>query len=85
MPSTTQDSPAKGESFAAIFEATAEADAFAKEGEIISGAVVQVDRDFVIVDIGGKSEGVISIREFGDADDEGRKAAYLMKLRLRHG
>jgi small subunit ribosomal protein S1 len=60
------------ETFASIFEAAAEKDAFAKEGEIISGTVVQVDRDFVVVDIGGKSEGVISMKEFGEPA-EGRE------------
>jgi small subunit ribosomal protein S1 len=37
------------------------------EGEIVSGLVVQVNRDSVVVDIGGKSEGVISKSEFVDA------------------
>jgi small subunit ribosomal protein S1 len=54
------------ESFAALFEQSIEAD-FAREGEIITGTVVQVGRDSVVVDIGGKSEGVIALREFADA------------------
>ena len=57
------------ESFAALFEASAEENDFAKEGEIVTGTVVQLDRDFVVVDIGGKSEGVLSMREFGDGED----------------
>jgi len=57
------------ESFAALFEASAEQNDFAKEGEIVTGTVVQLDRDFVVVDIGGKSEGVLSMREFGDGED----------------
>ena len=70
---TTQENndTSGGESFAALFEASTEKDAFAREGEIIPGYVVQIDRDFVIIDIGGKSEGVISIKEFGDAPEEG--------------
>jgi len=55
-----------GESFAALFEQRVESD-FAREGEIIAGTVVQVGRDSVVVDIGGKSEGVIPLREFADA------------------
>ncbi|NUQ77118.1 MAG: 30S ribosomal protein S1 [Polyangiaceae bacterium] len=55
------------ESFAALFEQSVEGGDFAREGEIISGTVVQVDRDSVVVDIGGKSEGVIPLREFSDA------------------
>lgn len=48
------------DSFAALFEQSVEGGDFAREGEIISGTVVQVGRDAVVVDIGGKSEGVIS-------------------------
>jgi small subunit ribosomal protein S1 len=56
--------------FAAMFEA---ADGkpganLGGEGEIVSGTVIQVNRDSVIVDIGGKSEGVISKHEFTDAN-----------------
>src|SRR3954452_8655574 len=58
------------DSFAALFEQSVEGGDFAREGEIISGTVVQVGRDTVVVDIGGKSEGVISLREFGDAAGE---------------
>ena len=56
-----------GESFAALFEQSVAGGDFAREGEIISGTVVQVGRDYVVVDIGGKSEGVIALREFADA------------------
>jgi small subunit ribosomal protein S1 len=55
------------ESFAALFEQSVEGGDFAREGEIISGTVVAVNRDSVVVDIGGKSEGVIALREFSDA------------------
>jgi small subunit ribosomal protein S1 len=55
------------DSFAALFEQSVEGGDFAREGEIISGTVVQVGRDSVVVDIGGKSEGVIQLREFADA------------------
>jgi len=56
--------------FAALFEAT-ESNAGVEiggEGQIVSGTVVQVHHDSVIVDIGGKSEGVISKSEFVGAD-----------------
>jgi len=55
------------DSFAALFEQSVEGGDFATEGTIISGTVVQVGRDTVVVDIGGKSEGVIALREFADA------------------
>src|SRR5215208_2473821 len=38
------------------------------EGQIVSGIIVQVSHDSVVVDIGGKSEGVISKSEFVDAN-----------------
>ena len=37
-----------------------------QEGEVIRGRIVQVSDDFVMVDIGYKSEGQISIHEFKD-------------------
>ncbi|MEM1030441.1 MAG: 30S ribosomal protein S1 [Myxococcota bacterium] len=61
------------DSFAALFEASADENDFAKEGEIITGTVVHLDRDFVVVDIGGKSEGVLALREFAD-DENGHPA-----------
>jgi len=68
--SSTQSS---GDSFAAMFESTA-AETGGRdtggEGQIVSGIVVQVNRDAVVIDIGGKSEGVISKSEFLDAQGE---------------
>ena len=55
------------EDFAAMFEASISAGDFGKEGEIVQGTVVTVQRDNVIIDIGGKSEGMISVSEFTDA------------------
>ncbi len=53
-----------GESFADLFEQSmAEAD-LGREGEIVAGTIVHVGRDVVVVDIGGKSEGVIPLAEF---------------------
>ncbi len=57
--------------FAALFEASEDAKTEATsgndEGQIVKGLVVQVSRDAIVVDIGGKSEGVISKSEFADA------------------
>jgi len=56
--------------FAAMFEAseTTAGVEIGGEGQIVSGTIVQVHHDSVIVDIGGKSEGVISKSEFVGAD-----------------
>ena len=67
-----QNAPS-GESFAALFEAaqkTAQEHELGGEGQIVTGIVVRVSRDFVIVDIGGKSEGVLAKDEFVDAKGE---------------
>ncbi len=62
-----------GDSFAALFEAsqqTAQEHELGGEGQIVTGVVIRVTRDFVIVDIGGKSEGVLAKDEFIDAKGE---------------
>src|SRR3954469_22527909 len=56
------------DTFAALFEASIQGGEFGKEGEIVQGTVVAVQRDNVIIDIGGKSEGMISLNEFTGAD-----------------
>jgi len=55
-----------GESFASLFEASMQQADSLKEGEIVQGTVIKVNRDSVIVDIGYKSEGVIPANEFID-------------------
>jgi small subunit ribosomal protein S1 len=55
------------DSFAALFEAQMAGGEMGREGEIVKGTVVKVHRDQVVVDIGGKSEGVIALNEFADA------------------
>ena len=39
-----------------------------QEGELITGEIIKIDDDYVLVDIGYKSEGIIPIREFKDTD-----------------
>jgi len=58
------------DSFAALFEASISAGEFGKEGEIVKGIIVAVQRDNVIIDIGGKSEGMIALSEFQDASGQ---------------
>ena len=58
------------DSFAALFEASIQSGDFGKEGEIVLGTVVAVQRDNVVIDIGGKSEGMIALSEFADAAGE---------------
>ncbi len=54
--------PASGDSFAALLE-----ESFGKgrlEGSVVKGIIRAMDKEFVIVDVGLKSEGRISLREF---------------------
>lgn len=39
-----------------------------QEGEVVQGKIVQIDKEFVLVDIGSKSEGQVPIEEFRQAD-----------------
>jgi small subunit ribosomal protein S1 len=45
-------------------------------GDIIDGVVVRVDPDEVLVDVGSKSEGVISSRELGTRDSGGAQELH---------
>jgi small subunit ribosomal protein S1 len=69
LSSAGQSMPEQGgaDSFASLFEASITAGDFGNEGEIVQGTVVAVQRDNVVIDIGGKSEGIIAVSEFADA------------------
>ena len=56
------------EDFAAMFEASMKergGEGLLKEGDIVKGTIVQVTKDYAVVDIGYKSEGQVPIQEFG--------------------
>ena len=55
------------DSFAALFEESLKNEEI-KEGEIVHGTVIQVTKDYVVVDIGYKSEGQVPLSEFVGAD-----------------
>ena len=60
--------PAEGEeSFAALFEESLKREDL-KEGDIVKGKIISIGSENVIVDIGYKSEGTISLPEFIDAE-----------------
>ena len=67
---TSDKSAMAAGSFAALFEDSLEGGDFGKEGEIVTGTIVAVQRDNVVIDIGGKSEGVIPLSEFMDEKGE---------------
>ena len=41
-----------------------------REGEVVNGRIIAVDKDYVLVDIGYKSEGQIRIQEFRDENGQ---------------
>jgi small subunit ribosomal protein S1 len=44
------------------------------EGEVVTGKIIAIDKDYVLVDIGYKSEGQIPIHEFRDENGENKAA-----------
>jgi small subunit ribosomal protein S1 len=59
-----QENPSEGGSFMELYEESLRS---IQEGEVVKGEIVQVDKEYVLVDIGYKSEGQIRIEEFIDA------------------
>jgi small subunit ribosomal protein S1 len=57
------------ESFADLFESS---QSLVKEGQGVTGTVLSVDPEFVLVDVGCKSEGMIATWEFADDDGVAR-------------
>jgi len=62
---TESTTTGSGESFAELYEQTLTA---VKEGDVVRGKVLSVDEDFVQIDIGFKSEGLVASWEFMDED-----------------
>jgi small subunit ribosomal protein S1 len=62
-----------GENMEALMDMYEESFKRFQEGEVVIGKIISVDKDYVLVDIGYKSEGQIRIREF--MDEEGNVTA----------
>ena len=67
---TGQDKPSQGEeeSMESLMDMYEESFKRFGEGEVVTGRIISVDKDFVLVDIGYKSEGQIRIGEFKDEE-----------------
>src|SRR5215510_14919353 len=63
---STRSTGSREESFASLFDSSMQHADSLREGEIVQGTVIKVNRDSVVVDIGYKSEGVIPASEFID-------------------
>ena len=68
-PNTAPDLPEDFSDFAALLEEY-EANHSPKEGEIVTGTVIELTKDYVTIDIGYKSEGQIAVEEFVGPDGQ---------------
>jgi small subunit ribosomal protein S1 len=68
MEAQTQELREDGKTFAELFEQSLALQDAVKEGEVVRGRVLEVGKDFVLLDIGYKSEATVSISEFPRAD-----------------
>ncbi len=68
MSKTTIATNSNKESFSVLFEKSFE-NINSIEGSVVAGKVISVEKDLVVVDIGLKSEGRISKKEFGNEEE----------------
>ena len=61
---TTRTPEAEIEDFATLFEASQQTGGPIEEGKVVSGTVIQLTKDYAVVDIGYKSEGQVPLSEF---------------------
>ncbi|MDP6944416.1 MAG: 30S ribosomal protein S1, partial [Myxococcota bacterium] len=89
-PTETEQLPDDFGDFAALLEEY-EANHSPKEGEIVTGTVIELTKDYVTIDIGYKSEGQVALEEFVGPDGEvsvkdGDKVdVYLEEAENEHG
>ena len=58
-----------GENFAELLDQSFQEMA-SIEGSVVSGTVLSIEKDMILIDVGLKSEGRVSIREFGNSEDD---------------
>ncbi|MFZ0242639.1 MAG: 30S ribosomal protein S1 [Desulfobacterales bacterium] len=66
QPEPEQDGQKSGDSMESLMDMYEESFKRFAEGEVVTGRIISVDKDHVLVDIGYKSEGQIRIHEFRD-------------------
>lgn len=64
----SDDSPAQAESFASLLEQSGGLPERLEPGQKVSAKIVSISGDFVYIDLGGKSEGIINLDEFRGND-----------------
>ena len=58
-----------GENFAELLDQSFQEMA-SIEGSVVSGTVLSIEKDMILIDVGLKSEGRVSLREFGNNEDD---------------
>ena len=58
-----------GENFAELLDESFQEMA-SIEGSVVSGTVLSIEKDMILIDVGLKSEGRVSLREFGNSEDD---------------
>ena len=58
-----------GENFAELLDQSFQEIA-SIEGSVVSGTVLSIEKDMILIDVGLKSEGRVSLREFGNSEDD---------------
>ncbi len=66
----TEELREDGMTFAELFEESLKTQDEVKEGEVVRGRVIEVTKDFVLLDIGYKSEATVSLSEFSIIDGQ---------------
>ena len=66
--SQTTAAPSK-ESFADLLDQSFQ-EMTSIEGSVVSGTVISIEKDMILIDVGLKCEGRVPLREFGNSDEE---------------
>ena len=69
-----------GENFAELLDQSFQ-EMISIEGSVVSGTVLSIEKDMILIDVGLKSEGRVSLREFGNnADDIQIKSGDIVEV-----
>ena len=73
-----------GESMAELMDLYEESFKRFEEGEVVTGRIISVDKDHVLVDIGYKSEGFIPMDEFTENEAAALKPGHEIEVFIVH-
>ena len=70
-----------GESFAELLDQSFQEMA-SIEGSVVSGTVLSIEKDMILIDVGLKSEGRVPLREFANNEKTKKIIEYLLAVLL---